>query len=221
VRLWTLLHNHSTALSGSNDYQEVDSVDTIGSTWLDLARLGSTRLDSARLGSAGERGEKRIARDSANNKNCISDHLTTADMDNAECQPLDCHLGPPTTSRPSSDPTISDVSSVEVWTSMTVTSYDGDYVGEEIDADFKPWSILQQPIYSVVLLSVAYVTIALIGVVSNCLVISVVYTKPAMRTVTNYFLVNLATADILVCVFVLPITLLQNLLTGKHQKLDH
>jgi hypothetical protein len=103
---------------------------------------------------------------------------------------------------------------------MTAENYDdGDGVGEdyggEVDAGDKPWPALRQPIYGVVLLSAAYVTVALVGVVNNCLVISVVYTKPAMRTVTNYFLVNLATADILVCVFVLPITLLQNLFTGK------
>ncbi|KAK2158720.1 hypothetical protein LSH36_165g07000 [Paralvinella palmiformis] len=36
-----------------------------------------------------------------------------------------------------------------------------------------------------------------------------------MHTVTNYFIVNLAIADILVCIFCLPITLLSNLYTGK------
>jgi hypothetical protein len=139
-------------------------------------------------------------------------------MDSTDCQPLVCHLGPPTESL-LPDRTISDVSSEATWTSVTVENYDDgegdDYGGGQIDAGEKPWPTLRQPIYGVVLLSVAYVTIGLIGVVNNCLVISVVFMKPAMRTVTNYFLVNLATADILVCVFVLPITLLQNLLTGK------
>lgn len=79
----------------------------------------------------------------------------------------------------------------------------------------KPWSAWRQPIYGVALLSVAYMVVAVVGVVNNGLVISVVYGRPAMRTVTNYFLVNLATADILVCVCVLPITLVQNIYTGR------
>jgi len=79
----------------------------------------------------------------------------------------------------------------------------------------KPWPTLKQPIYAVALLAVAYSTVAVVGVISNGLVIGVIYRQPRMRTVTNYFLANLATADILVCVFVLPITLMQNIYTGK------
>ena len=59
----------------------------------------------------------------------------------------------------------------------------------------------------------AYSTVAVIGVLSNGLVIGVIYGQPSMHT--NYFLTNLATADILVCVFVLPVTLLQNVYTGE------
>lgn len=83
------------------------------------------------------------------------------------------------------------------------------------DADAaKPWPALRQPFYGVVLLSIAYMLVALVGVISNTLVISVVYSRANMKTVTNYFLVNLATADILVCLCVLPVTLLQNIYTG-------
>lgn len=60
-----------------------------------------------------------------------------------------------------------------------------------------------------------YSIVTVVGVLSNGLVISVIYRQPSMRTVTNYFLANLATADVLVCVFVLPVTLLQNIYTGK------
>lgn len=78
----------------------------------------------------------------------------------------------------------------------------------------KPWPTLKQPSYVAVILTVAYVIVAVVGVVSNGLVVTLVYKQPRMRTVTNYFLVNLAIADILVCVVVLPITLLQNVYTG-------
>lgn len=53
------------------------------------------------------------------------------------------------------------------------------------------------------------------GVVGNTLIVWIVLCNPRMRNVTNYFIVNLAVADILVCVFCLPITLLSNLLSGN------
>jgi len=79
----------------------------------------------------------------------------------------------------------------------------------------KPWPTLKQPIYAVVLLSAAYLLVAIVGVVSNGMVVMVIIRNVRMRTVTNYFLSNLAMADILVCIFVLPITLLENIFTGK------
>ncbi|CAH0551962.1 unnamed protein product [Brassicogethes aeneus] len=44
----------------------------------------------------------------------------------------------------------------------------------------------------------------LIGIVGNCLVCVAVYRNHSMRTVTNYFIVNLAVADFLVILFCLP-----------------
>jgi len=79
----------------------------------------------------------------------------------------------------------------------------------------KPWSTLRQPRFGVALLSVAYITVGVVGVLNNGLVVAAVFHHASMRTVTNYFLANLAVADILVCVFVLPATLLQNIYTGK------
>ncbi|CAH1106699.1 unnamed protein product [Psylliodes chrysocephalus] len=43
-----------------------------------------------------------------------------------------------------------------------------------------------------------------IGIVGNCLVCVAVYRNHTMRTVTNYFIVNLAAADFLVILFCLP-----------------
>lgn len=43
-----------------------------------------------------------------------------------------------------------------------------------------------------------------VGLVGNCLVCVAVYRNHTMRTVTNYFIVNLAAADFLVILFCLP-----------------
>ncbi|XP_075238341.1 neuropeptide SIFamide receptor-like [Lycorma delicatula] len=62
-----------------------------------------------------------------------------------------------------------------------------------------------------VLYCVAYVVVFIVGLIGNCFVIAVVYRSPRMRTVTNFFIVNLAVADILVIVFCLPATLMSNI----------
>lgn len=79
----------------------------------------------------------------------------------------------------------------------------------------KTWSALRQPLYAAVLLAVAYSVVVVLGLVNNILVIAVIYRQAKMRTVTNYFLANLATADVLVCITVLPITLLHSVYTGE------
>lgn len=79
-----------------------------------------------------------------------------------------------------------------------------------------PWPLLKQPAFMVGLLTVAYVIVFVLGVVNNSLVVAVIYLNPQLRTVTNYFLANLAIADILVSILVLPITLLSNLFTGQY-----
>ncbi|PBC27164.1 Neuropeptide FF receptor [Apis cerana cerana] len=58
---------------------------------------------------------------------------------------------------------------------------------------------------------VAYVLVFVVGLIGNSFVIAVVYRSPRMRTVTNFFIVNLAVADVLVIVFCLPATLLSNI----------
>ena len=78
----------------------------------------------------------------------------------------------------------------------------------------KPWPLLKQPLCAVLLLATCYVVVAVVGIVSNSVVVAVICQQARMRTVINYFLANLAVADILVCVVVLPITLLQNSFTG-------
>lgn len=62
----------------------------------------------------------------------------------------------------------------------------------------------------------AYILVFAVGLVGNCFVIAVVYRSPRMRTVTNFFIVNLAVADILVIVFCLPATLLSNIFVREY-----
>ncbi|XP_070684444.1 neuropeptide Y receptor type 2 [Pempheris klunzingeri] len=62
-----------------------------------------------------------------------------------------------------------------------------------------------------VFLILAYSTIILFGVIGNSLVIYVVYKFKNLRTVTNFFIVNLAVADLLVNTLCLPFTLIYTL----------
>lgn len=63
---------------------------------------------------------------------------------------------------------------------------------------------------------VAYVVVFVVGLIGNSFVIAVVYRSPRMRTVTNFFIVNLAVADVLVIVFCLPATLMSNIFVRKY-----
>jgi len=66
-----------------------------------------------------------------------------------------------------------------------------------------------------IVLCMAYTIVFISGIVGNCFVVAVVVRTPRMRTVTNFFIVNLACADILVLLFCLPATLISNLLIRK------
>ncbi|XP_035714725.1 neuropeptide SIFamide receptor isoform X1 [Folsomia candida] len=58
---------------------------------------------------------------------------------------------------------------------------------------------------------VAYGIVFLIGIVGNSFVVAVVLRSPRMRTPTNFFIMNLALADLIVVIFGLPVTLLANI----------
>ncbi|XP_039628698.1 neuropeptide FF receptor 1-like [Polypterus senegalus] len=61
---------------------------------------------------------------------------------------------------------------------------------------------------------VAYVFIFLLCMVGNSLVCLIVLKNKKMRTVTNMFILNLAVSDLLVGIFCMPTTLVDNLITG-------
>ncbi|XP_051539414.1 substance-P receptor-like [Myxocyprinus asiaticus] len=57
------------------------------------------------------------------------------------------------------------------------------------------WNQFVQPIWRIVLWAVAYSTIVIVSVVGNIIVMWIILAHKRMRTVTNYFLVNLAFAE--------------------------
>ncbi|XP_051981033.1 substance-P receptor-like [Xyrauchen texanus] len=57
------------------------------------------------------------------------------------------------------------------------------------------WNQFVQPIWRIVLWAVAYSTIVIVSVVGNITVMWIILAHKRMRTVTNYFLVNLAFAE--------------------------
>ena len=106
-------------------------------------------------------------------------------------------------------------------TPATVNSSQAAIVGladtaQEEMLDIRRVPLLKQTAPVTVLLSVAYSVVFLLAVVNNSLVVTVIYRNPQMRNVTNYFLANLAIADITVSLVVLPITLLSNIFTGEN-----
>ncbi|KAG1958735.1 substance-P receptor [Pimephales promelas] len=57
------------------------------------------------------------------------------------------------------------------------------------------WNQFVQPVWRIVLWAVAYSTIVIVSVVGNITVMWIILAHKRMRTVTNYFLVNLAFAE--------------------------
>ncbi|XP_066263537.1 neuropeptide FF receptor 1-like [Branchiostoma lanceolatum] len=72
----------------------------------------------------------------------------------------------------------------------------------------------KQSTAAIVLFVLAYLSIFLLCVVGNVLVIVVVVLNRNMRTVTNFFITNLAVADLLVGVFCLPFNLVDSMMTS-------
>ena len=68
------------------------------------------------------------------------------------------------------------------------------------------------PVYARVLLIVLYLVVVVISVGGNSLVIAVIVTERRMRTVTNWFILNLACADTLMATVCVPFTFVANVL---------
>lgn len=65
---------------------------------------------------------------------------------------------------------------------------------------------------------VSYLLIFLVCMVGNGVVCFIVLKSKNMRTVTNLFILNLAVSDLLVGIFCMPTTLLDNIITGEQSR---
>lgn len=64
--------------------------------------------------------------------------------------------------------------------------------------------------------TVSYLLIFLVCMVGNGVVCFIVLRSKNMRTVTNLFILNLAISDLLVGIFCMPTTLVDNIITGQN-----
>ncbi|XP_060602876.1 neuropeptide SIFamide receptor-like isoform X2 [Ruditapes philippinarum] len=74
--------------------------------------------------------------------------------------------------------------------------------------------LIKQPEHMIIVYCVSYVLVFVIGLIGNSFVIAVIYKDPSMRNVTNYFILNMSVADIIIAVFCVPFTLLGNIYSG-------
>ena len=107
-------------------------------------------------------------------------------------------------------PYVTQTLSSSVDMNLTLNDSTGDGAGAHVIP------LIRQPVHMVVIYALAYSIVFALGIIGNTLVVLIVYRNKRMHNVTNYFIVNLCIADILVCVFVLPITLLSNLYSGEY-----
>lgn len=88
-----------------------------------------------------------------------------------------------------------------------------DYGNETLDYKNIPYfgEIQRVPLYEIILKSYLYAMIIFFSLVGNTLIIVVVLRHKQMRTTTNFYIVNLAVADILVTIFCTWVHLVNNL----------
>uniref|UniRef100_A0A8C1Y3I7 G-protein coupled receptors family 1 profile domain-containing protein n=1 Tax=Cyprinus carpio TaxID=7962 RepID=A0A8C1Y3I7_CYPCA len=78
----------------------------------------------------------------------------------------------------------------------------------------------QHSLPTAALFTLAYLFIFLLCLMGNSLVCVIVLRNRHMRTVTNIFILNLAVSDLLVGIFCIPTTLVDNLITGERRGLQ-
>jgi hypothetical protein len=97
-----------------------------------------------------------------------------------------------------------------------MTSISLNYNYENIsEYEILDFPFLKQPPHLVVVYVLAYCVVFLFGLIGNSLVMAVIIKDPGMRNVTNYFILNMAVADMLVTLLCVPMTLLANIITGS------
>lgn len=78
---------------------------------------------------------------------------------------------------------------------FTYTDSPGNWSAENNGTDPHYWNQFTQPAWRIALWALAYSFIVLVAVVGNVTVMWIIVAHKRMRTVTNYFLVNLAFAE--------------------------
>ena len=86
----------------------------------------------------------------------------------------------------------------------------GNWTGEGDQAVGGP--SFSMPVYAQILIILMYTTVSVLSVGGNVIVCYIVLAYQRMRTVTNYFIVNLACSDIMMSVLCIPPTFIANLL---------
>ena len=69
------------------------------------------------------------------------------------------------------------------------------------------------PMYAQVFITIMYSTVTVVAIGGNVIVCYIVLAYQRMRTVTNYFIMNLAVSDLLMAVICIPFTFVSNVLT--------
>ncbi|MBN3311172.1 NPFF2 protein, partial [Amia calva] len=87
-----------------------------------------------------------------------------------------------------------------------------DYFYPQYNTTYVGFYLHQPPVAAVFIIS--YLLIFLVCMVGNGVVCFIVLRSKHMRTVTNLFILNLAVSDLLVGIFCMPTTLLDNIITG-------
>ena len=95
-----------------------------------------------------------------------------------------------------------DMDDLNYYSNQTIGLYNTSETAEDKQDD--EISIYEIPNSLVIVLSILYGIIILTALLGNTLVIYVVIVSPRMRTVTNYYIANLAFADVTIAMFAFP-----------------
>lgn len=180
--------------------------ETSGPQMLDFSSNSAYNLASLRVneedGFAGFGQEESLSSTAFPNRMLASDFLVNPllDLVNSQTEPSDIQRG-----------LIYDLGAKTNY--GTVFAMNGTMNASE--TSFQPELFYRHSMPMTAIYCVAYLLVFAIGLVGNFFVIAVVFRSPRMRTVTNFFIVNLAVADILVIIFCLPATLMSNIFVRK------
>ena len=96
----------------------------------------------------------------------------------------------------------------------TQTQKDSNSTTEDLQSDYWKYHANANPLSTRVIFTTLCALTFVVGVVGNTLVVVTVARDKKMHTVTNYFIVNLAVADLLVLLFCVPVSVVPVYLYG-------